>query len=54
MIAIERGLTYTALDSPDENDWPFLCDSCGAVADVTVDPFPHDPDCPMKKPLQSE
>lgn len=52
--AVERGFTYTALYSPKENEWPFRCDQCLVVADVTADPFPHLPDCPMKKLLQSE
>lgn len=48
-IDIDRGYLYTALDSPNENEWLFRCDQCLQVADIMTTPFPHLSDCPMKK-----
>ena len=55
---IDRGFTYSALDTPLDapwtDKWMFRCDQCKQVADICEHkPFPHLPDCPMKKPLQS-
>jgi hypothetical protein len=49
LTEFEAGLFYNQIENPDSDDWLFECNQCGEIADVMVTPFPHKPDCPMKK-----